>query len=331
MNNTGGSEMKSPGASASDALAPQHGRMHLLMLVATVCWASNIVAGKEALRGFGPLPLAQLRVTGAALVFVILFLAWRRRPSLRMNSRQWLFLGWVALFGITLNQLFFIGGLSRSSVAHTGLIVALGPILVLILSCLMQMEALTVLKVAGMIISFTGVGFLTLGKAGQGNGATMKGDLILLAGSAVFAYYTVLVKGVAEQFDALTFNMIIFLLGAVLMAPFTMWEMPKIHWTLLPSAAWSGLAFMVLFGSVTAYLIFAFALTELTAARVSAFSYLQPAIATALGIWFLGETLTRGVVVGGILILFGVYLAERERGEGEDKNKQVQDVAPGVA
>ncbi|HLY62446.1 MAG TPA: DMT family transporter [Terriglobia bacterium] len=323
--------MKVPGASANDALAPQHGRMHLLMLVATVCWASNIVAGKEALRGFGALTLAQLRVTGAALVLGILFLAWRRRPSLRMNAQQWLFLGWVALFGITLNQLFFIGGLSRSSVAHTGLIVALGPILVLVLSCLMQMEALTILKVAGMIISFTGVGFLTLGKAGQGSGATIRGDLILLAGTAVFAYYTVLVKGVAEQFDALTFNMILFLLGAVLMAPFTMRDMLKINWILLPAVAWWGLAFMVIFGSVTAYLIFAFALTELTAARVAAFSYLQPAIATALGIWLLGETLTYGVVVGGVLILVGVYLAERERGEGVDKNKQVQDVAPGVA
>lgn len=307
--------------------------MHLLMLGATVCWASNIVAGKEALRGFGALTLAQLRVTGAALVLGILFLAWRRRPSLRMNARQWLFLIWVALFGISLNQLFFIGGLSRSSVAHTGLIVAMGPVMVLVLSCLMHMEALTALKVAGMIVSFAGVGFLTLGKAGQPSGATMEGDLILLGGTAVFAYYTVLVKGVAEQYDALTFNMLIFVLGAVLMAPFTLRDILNVRWTLLPSMAWWGLAFMVLFGSVTAYLIFAFALTELTAARVAAFSYLQPVIATALGILLLGETLTRGVVVGGVLILFGVYLTERERGEDEDKDKdkQVQDVAPGVA
>jgi drug/metabolite transporter (DMT)-like permease len=70
---------------------------------------------------------------------------------------------------------------------------------------------------------------------------------------------------------------------------------------------------------------------------VAAFSYLQPVIATALGIWLLGETLTRGVVVGGVLILFGVYLTERERGEDEDKgkdkgkDKQIEDVAPGVA
>jgi drug/metabolite transporter (DMT)-like permease len=203
--------------------------------------------------------------------------------------------------------------------------------MVLVLACLMHLEALTVLKIVGMIISFAGVGFLTLGKAGQGNGATLKGDLILLAGTAVFAYYTVLVKEVAAQFDALTFNMLIFGLGAVLMAPFTLRDVLRTQWSILPSIAWWGLAFMVFFGSVTAYLIFAYALTELTAARVAAFSYLQPVIATALGIWLLRESLTRSVLVGGVLILFGVYLAEREKGEDEDKDKQVQGVAPGVA
>jgi len=71
----------------------------------------------------------------------------------------------------------------------------------------------------------------------------------------------------------------------------------------------------VFFGSVAAYTIFAFALTELTAARAAAFQYLQPVIATGLGIWLLGETLTSRIVVGGSVILLGVYLTEREQGE----------------
>ncbi len=72
---------------------------------------------------------------------------------------------------------------------------------------------------------------------------------------------------------------------------------------------------MVILGSVISYLIYAFALTELAASRVAAFSYLQPVIATGLAIWLLAEKLTAGVVVGGALILGGLYLAERERGE----------------
>lgn len=300
--------------------------MHLLMLVATFCWASNIVAGKEALRGFGALPLAQLRVGGAAIVLGILFLVWPRHPKLHLSSRQWLFLLWTALFGVTLNQLFFIGGLAHSSVAHTGLIVALGPVMVLVLASMMRLEALTILKIVGMAISFTGVGFLTMGKAGQASAVTLKGDMILLIGSAVFAYYTVLVKEVAEQFDPLTLNMLIFGLGAAMMLPVTARGLLAMPWTVLPAIAWWGLGYMVVFGSVTAYLIFAFALSELTAARVAAFSYLQPGIATALGIWLLGERLTYNVVIGGILILLGVYLTERERGEDMQLRKNASAV-----
>ena len=313
----------SPEIATSDR---KHGRMHLLMLGATIFWASNIVAGKEALRGFGALALAQLRLAGAALVLVMLFLAWPRRPRIRLDARQWLFLLWVALFGITLNQLFFIGGLSRTSVAHAGLIVALGPVMVLVLSCLMRLEVLTVLKFAGMVISFAGVGFLTMNKTGQGS-ATLSGDLILMAGSAVFAYYTVMMKEISDRYDALTLNTLIFGMGAVMMAPFAGRALLNVRWTLVPSMAWWGLAFMVFFGSVAAYLIYAFALTELTAARVAAFAYLQPVIATALGIWLLGESLTRREVFGGALILLGVYLSERERGE----EGQVQRVAQSVA
>lgn len=301
--------------------------MHLLMLCTTFCWASNIVAGKAALRGFGPLALAQLRLAGAAAVFATLFLVWPGRPQLRLGARQWLFLAWVALFGTTLNQLLFIGGLSRTSAAHAGLIVALGPVLVLVLSSFMRLEALTVLKLAGMAVACVGVGVLTLGKAGQGSGASLAGDLIQLGGSSVFAYYTVLVKEVADRYDPLTLNALVFAMGALMMTPFAWRAILEVRWGALPPVAWAGLTFMILFGSVAAYLIYAFALTELTAARVAAFAYLQPAIATGLAIWLLGETLTVRIVLGGALILLGVYLTERERGE----EPRVQGAISGVA
>lgn len=307
--------------------ARRHGLLHLLMLFATVCWAANIIAAKEALRGFHPLALAQLRVLGAALLFALAFFAWRGRPALRLTPRQWIFLTVLALTGITLNQLLFIGGLARSSVAHTGLIVALGPVMVLVLSCLMRLEALTVLKFVGMLVSFGGVAVLTTGKVGQANGGHWLGDLILLGGSAVFALYTILLKEVSDRYDALTLNTLTFGLGTLLMIPFTMRALLSVSWAALPIRAWWGLSFMVVFGSVVAYLIFAFALTGLTASRVAAFSYIQPVMATGLGIWLLGEKLTLGVVVGGALILLGVYLVERERGDEMQAQDRVRSPA----
>ena len=285
------------------------------MLLVTVCWASNIIAGKEALTGFDSLALAQLRVLGTAVIYAICFLATGRIARLRLSPRKWLLVVAGSLSGVTLNQLFFIGGLARSTVAHTGLIVALGPVMVLVIAVLIRLEALTTWKFVGMMISFVGVGILTVDNATRGNGEHWMGDLILLAGTAVFAVYTILVKELANQYDTLTLNTLIFVPGAILMVPFCARAVAATNLAGLRLEAWWGLAFMILFGSVVPYVLFAYALTELAASRVAAFNYLQPVIASSLGIWVLSEKLTTKVLIGGALILAGVYLTERERGE----------------
>jgi drug/metabolite transporter (DMT)-like permease len=292
-----------------------HTLMHILLFWGTVFWASNIVAGKEAVNGFGAMGLAQLRLAGAALLFAALFLAWRGRPELRLSWRQWLVVTGVAFNGMTLNQICFINGLARTSVAHTGLIVALGPVMVLALSCLMRLEPLTPPKFLGMLISFGGVAILTLGGTESGSAAHWQGDLIVLAGSVSFAYYTIQVKEIAHRYDALTLNTLTFAVGSLLMIPFAARSVLHIRWARVTLGAWGGLAFMVGLGTVVAYLFYAFALTELSASRAAAFAYLQPVVAALLGVWLLGEKITLRVVAGGALILLGVYLAERERGE----------------
>jgi len=289
--------------------------MHFLLFWGTVFWASNIVAGKEAVSGFSAMGLAQLRLAGATLLFAALFLAWRGRPEVRLRGRQWIALTGVAFNGLTLNQICFINGLARTSVAHTGLIVALGPVMVLALSCLMRLEPLTLPKFLGMLVSFGGVAILTVGGEEAGSAAHWQGDLIVLAGSVSFAYYTIQVKEIANQYDALTLNTLTFALGALLMIPFAARSILNVRWANVTLGAWGGLAFMIVLGTVAAYLFYAFALTELAASRVAAFAYLQPVVAALLGTWLLGERVTLRVVTGGALILLGVYLAERERGE----------------
>jgi drug/metabolite transporter (DMT)-like permease len=299
--------------------------MDFLMFIATFCWAANIIAGKLVLHSMSALALAQIRVTGATILFFVLFFLGRGRAALRLTRREWGFLALTAFFGITLNQLFFISGIGKTSAAHSGLIVALGPVMVLILSCALRLEALTALKTVGAAISLAGVGVLTAGKGAHTSGATWIGDALLLVGSAAFAYYTILLKEVADRYDALTLNTLVFGMGAVFMLPFGARAAARVSWMALSAEAWWGIAFMIILGSVVSYLIYAFALTKLTASRVAAFAYLQPVIAAGLGIWLLGEALSSRVIVGGVLILLGVYLAERERDEEKLFTKAVQN------
>ncbi len=315
-----------PIAPANPSTRSSHARMHLLMLLVVVCWASNIIAGKQALTGFSALALAQLRVLGSAILFLIGALATGRLRGLHLSTHMWLLLAAIAANGIAANQLTFIGGMARSTVAHTGLIVALGPVMVLAIAVMMRQEALTPWKIAGMVIAFAGVGILTADKGGQGSGSHLSGDLILLVSTIVFAVYIVLLKEVTDQFDTLTLNTIIFAMGAIMMLPFCARPVVVTHWSGLSLESWWGLVFLIVFGSVLPYLLFAYVLTGLAASRAAAFNYLQPIIASALGVWILSEQIGSKVVAGGSLILAGVYLTERESGEDDGRSSSVANV-----
>ena len=292
-----------------------HSVMHILMLAATCFWAGNIIAVKQALTGFNPLALTQLRIVFSGIIFIVLFLVGGKRRGLRLTGRDWLFMALIGATGVALNQLCFISGLKRSSASHAGLIVALGPIMVLVIACVIRLEALTIPKFTGMLIAFGGVAVLTTAKAARGAPPTWVGDLILLAASGVFSVYTVLVKEVADRFEPVVINAFAYTLGIAMMLPFTASALMRVHWGEVPASAWWGLAYSIFFGSVVPYLIFALAMTELTAARVAAFAYIQPVIATGLGILMLHERLSIRLFIGGALILGGLYLTERERGE----------------
>jgi drug/metabolite transporter (DMT)-like permease len=69
--------------------------------------------------------------------------------------------------------------------------------------------------------------------------------------------------------------------------------------------------YMAAFSSVAAYLIFYYGLQYIPATRMSAFSYLQPPIATTMSWMLLGERVTLPLVAGGLVIFAGVYLTER--------------------
>jgi drug/metabolite transporter (DMT)-like permease len=296
-------------------------RMYGLLALAMFCWGGNPVAGKEALQGFGPLALSQVRLLLAALVYMAGFLAWRNRPRLKLNRRECLFLVAVALVGASLNQLFFIEGLSRSSVVHSALISATGPVIVLVISCLARLETLTVQKMVGMTISFGGVAWLAISRANQIGGSYWLGDVLLLGASVTFATYTILVKEIADRYDVLTMNALVFALGATLFTPIGIRSVLRVNWAGLSTSAWLGLLYMVVLGSVVPYLLYAFALTELTASRAAAFTYVSPLVAVVLGAWWLREKLTLQVMLCGVMILLGVYLTERGRDNEEAVGK----------
>ena len=279
-------------------------------------WSANFIVGKVALREFPPLLLGALRIGLAGIFLVPAY--WRKTRS---TGGIWppadlTLLAFLATCNVG-NQLLFLLGLHRTSVAHSALIIGVGPIFVLLIAAAMGLERITLRKTAGMILALGGVAALAYqASSSHGSGAapteaTVAGDTITAAACVLFSLFAVYGKRAAERHSTVTVNGFAYIMGAAVLAPILLWQAREFSFAQVSAAGWSSLVYMALFPSVICYLIYYHALTHISAARVSAFIYLEPVIATLMGAAFLGERITGSLVAGGTVIFTGVYLTER--------------------
>lgn len=283
-----------------------------LVLLMTLIWGANYAVARVALRHFPALLIGPLRAALAALLLLPVY-GWmrgRRRSSGPWRPRELAALALLGVFGITLNQVFFILGMARTSVAHAALIIATTPLQVMLLAAARGQESVTTRKAAGMLMAVAGVAVLHLGDA-SARGASLAGDLLVLAAAFCFSLYTVFSKELTRRHDSLTVNTLGYVAGALAGAPLLVTQWRGFDFARVGAGGWLALAYMTVLASIVCYLIFYYALDHMPASRVAAFSYLQPVIAALTGLVFLGEPITAPVAAGGLLVLGGVWITGR--------------------
>jgi len=277
-------------------------------------WSFNYVAGKIALSHLDPLSLASFRLVVAALVILPFYLAQRDRRPLFPHDRAGAI--YVVLLGLamTVNQGLFTIGLAFTSSGHSSIILACGPVIVLLLAVAIKQESFTAGKLLGTALAFGGVIVLETERGLFAHSPFPKGDMITLAGTSSFALYVVFGKKIAREYDSLTMNTVNMVVCALAVAPLAIWQGIHLDWRSVGWAGWIGMFYMAAFSSVAAYVLFYWALRYMSASRVTAVNYFQPVGAIILATLFLHEPVTGYLLAGAALVVLGVYLAERGKG-----------------
>jgi drug/metabolite transporter (DMT)-like permease len=296
-------------------------RLYGLLGVMLMCWAANFTFAKLATRELPGLLVAGLRTVCAGLFMGPTYLLFRGNPT--FAGRPWkradvpglLAIGVLGLVG---NQIVFVLGVSRTSVAHSALLIALTPILVLLGAAALRHEKLGALKLCGMALAVSGVVVLQFGHAPRGT-ASLLGDGLTLLSSAMFAAFSVFGKPLAAELGILTVNAFAFLGGTALVLPYTLWELKHIAIAQVSLTSWLSVLYMGFFPSIVGYFIYVYALRRLPASRVSSVSYLQPICATLLAVMFLGERPGSAFLGGAALVLTGVWITQHGYGESHHK------------
>jgi drug/metabolite transporter (DMT)-like permease len=284
------------------------------MAVVVISWGLNFAIVKSAFTDLPPLAFNAMRFSLAAslLVIVLRVLEGPRRVP-RADFRGLLLLGLIGHAGY---QGLFITGLSRTSAAHSSLILATTPLFVGALAVAMRLERSSPRMWAGLVIAFVGLSILVEGRAGAAAIAglpTLTGDLLTLAATLCWAGYTVLARPFLTRVSPLRLTTVTLVLGLPIIVASGVPDLVRLNWAAVRPHAWAALAYSAVFAIVISYVLWSVSVQAVGSSRTAAVSNLTPVVALISAWALLGETLGWAQVGGAAVVLLGVWLARVER------------------
>lgn len=286
-------------------------RIYLQLVGVAALWGGTFIAGRLAAPEIPHFTLAALRFWSALVVLMPLLL-WFEGGLPRLRGRDFAFTGLLALFGLVIYNLLFLGALELIPASRTALVVALNPILTAVAMAAIFGERLAIHRWFGIILALLGVCIvLAKGELAALFERVGRGELLMLGGALCWMLYTIIGRYALSGQGALSplaLTTITALWGALMLSlgvpmEWHSWQLQAISWQAAGSVVYLGAG-----GTALAFVWYAQGLAKLGPARTAVFNNLVPVFGVILGTLLLDEVLLASMVVGGLVALAGVSL-----------------------
>lgn len=294
---------------AASVAVPEFGIADMAMILVATGWGLNFLVNKLALLELPPLAFTSLRHVGASILLLGVFAVRRRR--LKLTRREWLWIVGLGFVGIVLHQPLAMYGSANTTAGNAGLLLSATPVFVALISHFIRWEQLERRARFGVAISFLGMAGV-IGGDGSGftlSSATLVGDLLCIAGSVMWALYSVLAQPLLKRHDVADLSALILVAGTIPLVAISIPQFLMVDWAHVSQGTWIGVGYSFLIGITLGSLIWNWGIQKLGAARASLYNNLSPAIALAAGALVLGDQLTPLRVGGAAIVIIGIYLA----------------------
>ena len=276
-----------------------------------VIWGATPVATRLAVADLAPVQVGLLRTVFAGLLALPIALALRQ--PLPKDGRGFLLLAISAASGFIVFPLLYSIGQRDTSAMHGGMILAALPIFTGSYAALAERRRPTTRWIAGCVIALLGECALIAFRAGGGGTQpTLGGDLlVLLSALLVAAGYVAGARLAQTGYGSLATTLWGVALAAVVSAAVMVASVAKGGW---PSAGWLSWSAVIYLASVTTilgYIGWYWALAKGGIARIGTIQFFQPVSGLILAALLLGEGMTLPLLAASIVILAGVWIAQR--------------------
>jgi len=283
-----------------------HTRSILLLLLTMTVWGSTFVVTKGLIELWPPFTLALTRVGIGTLVLMPLAFA-RHRQEGRL---PWGAIWCMGLLGVTLYYLVFNLAMVYISASQGALVQASIPAMTALVAVVWLRERATAMRWLGIALSVGGVLIVFSGNGAATGQVTWLGNLLMFASVVCWALYTAMAKRVAN-FEPLVITVCVMGSGTLLLVPFSAYEIMNAGLQPLPVNGWIGILYLGCIASGLAYALYNASLRHLDASAVGVYTNLIPIVGVLTGIVFLGEPMSVRAILGGAIVMLGVWITGR--------------------
>jgi drug/metabolite transporter (DMT)-like permease len=216
----------------------------------------------------------------------------------------------MSLTGIALYYMGFNLALTFTTASQGALVQSSIPAVTAITAAIMLHERITRRLAIGIGLAIAGVFLIVGGGGDHAARSPLIGNAIMVGTVIVWAMYTVYAKRTAHL-DPLAVTAIVFLIGTLMLVPAAVIEAARGPTPHVSTASWARIIYLAVFASAGGFMLYSRALRDLDASLAGVFVNMSPVIGAVSGVLLLHEPIAPLAIVGGVLVLAGLWLGIR--------------------
>jgi len=292
---------------------------YLALAITSTVWGTTWVASKIGVADIPALQMAYIRQFFGGICFVLFFILYKKLSLPTLKEFSWLLI--MALLMFVIANGFSTWSLQYIPTGFSALIGALYPLSVVIIErVFFKSKNMTILTFIGLLLGITGIGIVFYENAFQHHPAGFAlGVALSVIAMLSWSVGTIIIvrnKTKLNPYYATGWQMLISAFVLCIIAETTQ---PTIAFSSISGRAWGAIAYLVLAGSLLAFIAFIYSMKKLPAAISSLYAYINPLVAMVTASIILNEKLTIYILWGAIVTLAGVFLVNYSLKKSREK------------
>ncbi|GGL50910.1 DMT family transporter [Sporolactobacillus putidus] len=280
----------------------------VLLILANLFWAGNYICGKYVIGAMEPIQINFLRWLIAAIILFPLA-QFIEKPDWKAIWKEWKILLVLSVLGIIGYNVLLYEALYFTTSLDAALINSVNPAMIAIFAAWLLKEKLSKVNSLGLVVSLIGV-LLVLTHGDLLQVFVIKynaGDLFMLMVIISWTFYTLLSKKI-KNLPPIGATAVTVTFSLLLMLPFFIHS--NFNWSFTPATTY-GILYLALFPSVGSLLFWNIAVPVVGASHAGIFLNLITVFTAIISI-LLGNGIDLFQIVGGLVVILGVYLTNKK-------------------